>query len=323
MVLTSTVHQAASHVLSVTRVTLGHHVAGFEYGVGNFRHGQILVKGFCRRDDWSIRGQHEVNAGIRNQVGLEFRNIHVECSVETKRGREGRNDLGNQAVQVGVSGTFNVQVATADIVQGFVVEAKGAISVLQQGVGGEDRVVGLDNRGRDLRRRGHGKRELGLAAVVHTQTFEQERTKTTSCAPSSGMEDKKSLKAGAVVGKLTNAIQDQVDNLLPGRVVTASIIVGGVFLAVNDLFGVIQVLVCSTSHFVTNGRFQVNVNGTRDVFSGRRFTKEGVEGIIGNSQRLIRWHGAVLENAVLEAVQFPALITRLDTSLTQMNRDTF
>ena len=45
-----------------------------------------------------------------------LRNINVESTIETQGGSERRDDLSQQSVQVGVSGTFNVQVTTADIV---------------------------------------------------------------------------------------------------------------------------------------------------------------------------------------------------------------
>jgi len=41
--------------------------------------------------------------------------------------------------------TLNVQGATADVVDGLVVEHDGNISVLQQGVGGQHRVVRLND----------------------------------------------------------------------------------------------------------------------------------------------------------------------------------
>ena len=44
-----------------------------------------------------------------------------EGTVETKRCSDRRHNLGNQSVEVGVSGALNVQVTTADIVDGFVV----------------------------------------------------------------------------------------------------------------------------------------------------------------------------------------------------------
>jgi hypothetical protein len=101
-----------------------------------------------------------VNARVGHQVCLELRDIHVQGSVETKRGRERRNDLGNQAIQVCVGRALNAQVPLANVVEGLVVQAKGTIRVLQEGMRGKDRVVGFHNRRRYLGRWGDGKGEL-------------------------------------------------------------------------------------------------------------------------------------------------------------------
>ena len=72
------------------------------------------------RNDRSIRRQHEMNTRVGDQVRLELGNVNVECSIKTKRGSQGRDDLGDQSVQVGVGRTFNVKVAATDVVQRLV-----------------------------------------------------------------------------------------------------------------------------------------------------------------------------------------------------------
>jgi hypothetical protein len=114
----STVHEAAGHVFSMTGITLGHHTGGLEDRVGNLGNRELLVVRLLGGDDWCVRREHEVDAGVGHQVGLELGNIHVQCTVKTKGGRKGRNDLSNQAVEVGVGRTLNVEVAAADIVSG-------------------------------------------------------------------------------------------------------------------------------------------------------------------------------------------------------------
>jgi len=51
----SSVHHGAGHVFSVSRVTFGHHVGGFERGVGDFGNGQLFVISFFSGDDGGIR----------------------------------------------------------------------------------------------------------------------------------------------------------------------------------------------------------------------------------------------------------------------------
>eukprot|EP00605_Chrysophyceae_sp_TOSAG23-4_P000463 GSChrysophyteH1.ASY1.ANO1.521.1 assembled CDS len=119
----TTEHHAASHVLTVAGVALGEHVGWLEHGVGDLGHRQLLVVGLLSRDDRGVRG---------HQVGLELRKIDVEGTIETKGcGQRGHN-LGNKTVQVGVGRALDVEVATAHVVKGLVIQAESAISVLQQ-----------------------------------------------------------------------------------------------------------------------------------------------------------------------------------------------
>ena len=134
----TSVHHGASHIFSVSGVTFGHHVGGFERGVGDFGNGQLFVVSFLGRDNGGIRGKHEVDSWVRDQVGLEFSNIDVQGTIESQRGGQRGNDLSDQSVQVGISGSFNVQVSSADIIDGFVIQHNTDIGVFQQGVGGQD-----------------------------------------------------------------------------------------------------------------------------------------------------------------------------------------
>ena len=86
-------------------VTLDHHAGGLESSVGDLGHGQLLVVGLLGRDDGCVGGQHEVDTGVRHQVGLELSHVHVQCAIETQGCGQGGDDLGDQTVQVGVGGT--------------------------------------------------------------------------------------------------------------------------------------------------------------------------------------------------------------------------
>jgi len=66
---------------------------------------------------------------IRHQVSLEFGDIDVQSTIKSQRGGQRGDDLGNESVQVGVSGSFNIQLSSADIIDGFVIEDNGDISV--------------------------------------------------------------------------------------------------------------------------------------------------------------------------------------------------
>merc|ERR1711937_1132064 len=133
----SPVEHAAGHVLASSRITLDHLVCWLKTSVGNFTHRQLLVVSLFSANDWSIRSQREVDSWIWNQVSLELGQIHIESSIKSERGSDGGHDLSNQTVEVGVGRPLNVQITTADVVDGLIVHHEGTISVFQGGVGGQ------------------------------------------------------------------------------------------------------------------------------------------------------------------------------------------
>merc|ERR1719273_2382970 len=116
----TSVHKAAGHVLAVAGIALGHHGGGLEAGVGDLSDGELLVVGLLGGDDGGIAGKHEMAPGVGDKVGLELSDIDVEGTIEAERGSEGRDDLGDQSVEVGVGGALNVEVTAADIVHSLV-----------------------------------------------------------------------------------------------------------------------------------------------------------------------------------------------------------
>jgi len=75
---------------------------------------------------------------VWDQIGLEFSDIDIEGTIETEGGGKGGDNLSDKSVQVGVGWSFDIELTSADIVDSFVVEHDGDISVLEEGVGGED-----------------------------------------------------------------------------------------------------------------------------------------------------------------------------------------
>jgi hypothetical protein len=130
------------------------------------------------------------------------------------------------------------------------------------------------------------------------------------------------LKTGAVVGQLTDPVEDEVDDLLSDGVVTTGVVVGGILLSGDDLLGVVELPVGAGPDLVTDGGLEVDVDGTGDVLSSSGLGEEGVEGIIASSDSLVRRHLAVRLDSVLEAVKLPAAVSGLDTGLSHVDGDT-
>ena len=317
------VHEAARHVLAVARVALGHHGGRLEDRVGDLGHGELLVVGLLGGDDRGVRGEHEVDARVRDQVGLELGDVDVEGAVEAERRGERGDDLRDEAVEVGVGRALDVEVAAADVVEGLVVEQKVHVGVLEEGVGREDGVVRLDDGGGDLRGRVDGEAELGLAAVVDREALEEEGAEAGAGAAADGVEDEEALEAGAVVGELADAVEDEVDDLLADGVVAAGVVVGGVLLAGDELLRVVELAVGAGADLVDHGRLQVDEDGARDVLAGAGLGEEGVEGVVAAADGLVGRHLAVRLDAVLEAVQLPARVAGLDAGLAEVDADDF
>jgi hypothetical protein len=65
--------------------------------------------------------------------------------------------------------------------------------VLKGGVGSKDRVVGLDDRGRERRSGVNRELELRLLAVVARELLEEESTETGTRSTTEGVEDEEAL----------------------------------------------------------------------------------------------------------------------------------
>ena len=95
-----------------------------------------------------------------------------------------------------------------------------------------------------------GELQLGLLAVVHRQTLQEQGSEAGAGAATEGMEDEEALQAGALVGQLADPVQDEVDDLLADGVVAAGVAVGGVLLAGDQLLGVEELAVGPGSDLV-------------------------------------------------------------------------
>ena len=131
---------------------------------------------------------------VWDQVSLELGKIDVEGTIESEGGGDGWDDLTNQSVQVGVGWSFDIQVTSADIIDGFVVNHESTVRVFQGGVSGKDGVVWLNNSGRDLWCWVDSKLQFGFLTVINGKTFHQEGSETRTGTTTEGVEDQETLK---------------------------------------------------------------------------------------------------------------------------------
>ena len=275
--------------------------------------------GLLGGDDGSVRREHEMDTWVRHQVGLEFSDINVEGTVKSKGGGEGRDDLGDQSVQVGVGGALDVEVSTADIVTGLVVKHDGDVGVLKEGVSGQDRVVWLDDSGGDLRRRVDGETKLGLLSVIDGESLEEEGTETGAGTATNGVVDEETLETSALIGKLSDSVEAEINDLLTDGVMTTGEVVGGILLSGDELLGVEQLSVGAGTDLVDDCGLEIEEHRAGDVLASTSLGEEGVESVVTTTDGLIGGHLTVRLDSVLEAEELPAGVTDLDTGLTDVD----
>jgi hypothetical protein len=260
-----------------------------------------------------------VDTGVGDEVGLELGHIDVEGTIETERGSEGGDNLRDESVQVGVGGALNIEVTAADIVDGLVVEHDGDIGVLEERVGGEDRVVGLNDGGGDLRRGVDGETELGLLAVIDGKSLEEERAETGAGTTTDGVEDEEALETSALIGELADSVEAEIDDFLTNGVVTTGEVVGGIFLTGDQLLGVEELTVGTSADLIDNGGLEIEEDASWDVLTGTSLGEEGVESVVTTANGLVGWHLTVGLDTVLKAEELPAGITDLATALADVD----
>jgi hypothetical protein len=319
----SSIHEAASHVFSVSWIALSHHGGWLERRVSDLGDGELLVISFLGGDNWGIGRKHEMDSWIWDQVSLEFSDIDVKGTIESEGSGKGGDNLGNESVQVGVGWSLDIEISSADIINGFVINHNRDISVLKEGMSGEDGVVWLNNSGGDLWGWVDGESELGFLTVIDGKSLEEERSETGTGSSTDGVENEETLETSALIGKLSDSVEAEINNFLTNGVMSSGEVVGSIFFTGDELLWMEQLSVSSGSDLIDDGWFEIEEDSSWDVFTGTSLGEEGVESIVTTTDRFIRWHLTVRLDTVLEAEELPAGVTDLDTALTNVNRNDF
>jgi hypothetical protein len=250
---------------------------------------------------------------------LEFGDINVKGTIESEGSGKGRDNLGNESVQVSVGWSLDIEVSSADIIDGFVIDHDGDIGVLKEGVSGEDGVVWLNNGGGDLWGWVNSESELGFFTVIDGKSLEEERSETGTGSSTDGVEDEETLESSALIGKLSDSVEAEINDFLTNGVMSSGEVVGSVFFTGDELLWMEELSVGTGSNLIDNSWFEIEEDGSWDVFTSTSFGEEGVESIITTTDGFIGWHLTVWLDSVLEAEELPAGVTELDTALADMN----
>ena len=274
---------------------------------------------FLGGDDWGIRGQHEMNSWVWHQVGLELSDINVQSTIESEGGSEGGDNLSDESVQVGVGWSLDIEVSSADIVNGLVIKDNGNIGVLQKGVSGKHGVVWLDNGGGDLWGWVHGETELGFLTVINGKSLEEKGSESGTGSSTDGVEDEETLKTSALIGKLSDSVEAEINDFLTNGVMSSGEVVGSIFFTGDELLWMEELSVGSGSDLIDNGWLEIEEDSSWDVLTGTSLGEEGVESVITTTDGFVGWHLTVRLDSVLEAEKLPAGVTDLDTALTDVD----
>jgi len=316
-------HEAAGHVLSVSWIALSHHRCWLESRVGDLGNGELLVIGLLGRDDWCIGRKHEMDSWIWHEVGLELSNINVKGTVESEGSSQRGDNLGNESVQVGVGWSLNVEISSADIVDGLVIKDDSDIGMLKEGMSGQDGVVWLNNGGGNLWGWVDGETELGFLTVVNGESLEEERSETGSGTTTDSVEDKETLETSALIGELSDSVEAEINDFFTNGVMTSGEVVGGIFLSRDKLLWMEELSVGSGSDLIDDGWLEIEEDGSWDMLASTSLGEEGVEGIVTATNGLVGWHLTIWLNTMLEAEELPAGVTDLDTGLTDVDGNNF
>ena len=97
---------------------------------------------------------------------------------------------------------------------GLIVSHEGTIRVLQDGVGGEDGVVGLTCSCGNLGGWLNGELQLGFLAIIDGETFHPQGGEPKTSSSTKAVENQEALKTCALVNQFLNSVQDKVNDFL-------------------------------------------------------------------------------------------------------------
>ena len=152
-------------------VTLYHLVSRLEAGERHIGDGVLFMVSLVSGNDGGEGGEGEVNTREGHQVCLELVQVDIQGTVEPEGCGNGRDNLGDQTVEVGEAWGRNAQVLLANVINGLVVNHERTIRVFEGGMGGQHSIVWLDDRVSEPGGGINAELQLGLLSVVRRETL--------------------------------------------------------------------------------------------------------------------------------------------------------
>jgi len=98
-------------------------------------------------------------------------------------------------------------------------------------VSGEHGVVWLNNGGGDLWGWVDGETELGFLTVINGKSLEEKGSKTGTGSSTDGVEDEETLETSALIGKLSDSVEAEINDFLTNGVMSSSEVVSSIFFS--------------------------------------------------------------------------------------------
>ena len=74
-----------------------------------------------------------------------------------------------------------------------------------------------------------GESELGFLTIIDGKSFKEKRSETGTGTTTDGLEDKETLETSALIGKLSDSVEAEIDDFLTNGVMSSGEVVGGIF----------------------------------------------------------------------------------------------
>ena len=85
------------------------------------------------------------------------------------------------------------------------------------------------------------------------------------------------LETSTLISQFSDSVEDKIDDFFTNGVVTSGVVVGSIFFTSDQLFWMEELSVSTSTDFINNSWFQINKDGTWDVFASTSFGEKGVE----------------------------------------------
>ena len=194
-------------------ITGSHHVLGIKHLLSQFRNGERPVLLASTGSEWCESGHEEVEAGEGDHVDGQFSQISIELAWEAQTGSHSRHGQRDQMVQISISRIGQSESAEADVIESFIVNAVGLVSVLDQLVDGQGCIVRLHHSVGHL---GRWYNRVGVHDAVWillTDLGDEQSSHAGSSTTSKRVGELESLKAVARLSFFAHNIQNRVNKL--------------------------------------------------------------------------------------------------------------